>query len=265
MKVITKAESLLWHCCKKMYEILGERRFCKAELNANELDDYDRKKEWWEDEKHKVHGDLSDPVYYYNCIDEVMRFESEDNVVDVGCGDGLIDSYLPDGVNLFGIDFSNSKIEDAKSRNPEFVYRAQSFLDRIEPTFGCNKCFSYGVLQYCKPEDVDVFIKNSIDSVMSTVNCKEKIIGHIEVPDKAKAYDYYYRLYGIAESTFEKYKEKIQFIFQDGSYWHDMYLLKESALNYLRRIGVEGEEVQILNSRCFYRSSLFIKFKLKDK
>lgn len=129
--------------------------------------DYGQMKAYWDDEQHKVHGDMTNPEHYFSCIDEVLTFKETDSVVDIGCGDGRIDSYIHVN-NLYGIDFSSSKLSEAQKRNPDYVYHEQSFLEKIDLVDDIlyNKCFSYGVAQYCAPEDMEILLKNSIDCVL---------------------------------------------------------------------------------------------------
>lgn len=255
-------ENLLWKFINKLYLYLGERRFVRGIIEKNVELTYEQVRNIWEDESVMVHGDMSKPQYYYSCIDEVLNFEEKDCVLDIGCGDGIIDSYIQVD-NLFGIDVSENKLAEAKKRNPRYIYQAQSFLDRIDcKEIKINKCFSYSVVQYCKPEDISMLIRNSIDVVLKNWGGRA-LIAHIEVPDIEKAYSYYQRIYGINESCFNKYKDKVRTIFQDGSYWHDMRLLENISKAYLEEKGLGSRSVVYLsNSRCNYRTNLVILLNL---
>lgn len=83
------------------------------------------------------------------------------------------------------IDFSEQKIEEAKRRNPDGGYYKQNFLEDYSylKKYGINKVYSYSVMQYCKTKDFKLFIDNQLSIIDSS---KEKIIGHLDVPDISK-------------------------------------------------------------------------------
>ena len=165
-----KGEEFLFSIIKKIDTFLAERKFVREVVrNINKELSYKQVREIWEDELVKVHGDMTKLQYYFSCINDVLEFKETDCVLDIGCGDGAIDSYI--NVNkLYGIDISQNKLTEAKKRNPKYVYQKQSFLDKISFIDDkINKCFSYGVVQYCKPEDVNKLIENSIVSILKNL------------------------------------------------------------------------------------------------
>lgn len=260
-------ENFFFEVIGKLHSRLGKRKFVREVIkNDGELN-YGQMRSYWNDKRHKVHGDMTNPEYYFSCINEVLAFKEADNVVDIGCGDGIIDSYIHVN-NLYGIDFSSSKLSEAKKRNPNYAYHEQSFLDRIVPADNIiyNKCFSYGVAQYCAPEDMDILLKNSIDCILGEQEKKypgghRKIVAHLEIPDLGKAYEFYHRRYGIKEEFFLTYKNKVRTIFSDGSYWHDMKAIKEKALRYIEEKNAgETAIVYVSDCHCWYRSNLVILF-----
>lgn len=85
------------------------------------------------------------------------------------------------------------------------------------------------------------------------------IIAHIAVPDLSRAADYYCNLYGISLDTYEQYKRKDSVLRNDGSYWHDMYELKDYCEKYLSSNIQKGNySVNLISSPCWYRTSLVI-------
>lgn len=258
LKVI--GENYLYQIVSKLYNCLGKRKFVREVVGGKELN-YEQVKEIWNDELTLVHGDMTKSKYYFSCINEILEFTEKDNVVDIGCGDGTIDSYIQ--VNkLLGIDISENKLKEAKQKNPNYMYCVQSFLDEIKlnDLTSCNKCFSYGVVQYCKPEDIDKLIKNSLDVILKGEKAKQfnkKMVAHLEIPDIEKAFTFYHRNYGISEKEFAKYKNNLRTVFSDGSYWHDMRGIKEKCLKYIEQKGINDTVIVYLNdSHCYYRTDL---------
>lgn len=257
-----KGENLLFIMIRKIYFCLGERKFKRDILSEKKELSYDQVKEVWEDEAKLVHGNMEDAERYYSCINAVLEFKETDNVIDIGCGDGTIDSYIH--VNrLYGIDISENKLNAARRKNPNYIYSKQNFLDEIDfdEINLYNKCFSYSVVQYCRPEDIDKLLKNSIDFILKTKKTEggvsHKIVAHLDVPDIEKAYLYYQLWYGISKDIFLKYKDRIRTIFSDGSYWHDMRAIKEKCLQYLAEQGAaDAVVVRLRDSNCYYRTDL---------
>lgn len=256
-------ENRIWHCIQKVYEISGNYMF-KREIKMLREVPYINVKNIWEDPNVKVHGTLELEDYSKN-IGDCLKLTDNDTLLDIGAGDGTVDSYLKKRVKqVLGFDFSERKIQEAKQKSPENIYWTQSFLDSysIPGDIEVNKAFSSGVLQYCKPEDTGRYLENSIE-VMKKAGIKEGMIVHFDIPDVNKAYLYYKEIYGVSETVFGRNLENIRLIFPDGSYWHDMSRLKKQCETILEKvIGISisnGEgEVYIKDSKCYYRSDLFI-------
>lgn len=246
--------------CAKYLEWGGFYRLAKRieffdHIN-NELshNSYENTKNVWNNKE--VHADISDSAMQqmYNNINEIMLFSDEDIVLDIGCGDGRIDSYIT-CKKLYGLDFIRSKVHDATNRNPSFTYKQHDFLVGIPLSgMGINKVFSYTGLQYSKPEDVKKVLKNSIDVCDGQ---GRKIIAHIDVSDLDKAFHYYNHFYCVSQNI---YTQKItQDIYSDGSYWHDLSDLRNWSQNYLdEKYGIGNAIVYVASSHSWYRSSLIM-------
>lgn len=189
--------------------------------------DYNKTKTFWEKTDKKVHSDVSEDVFlfYYNKINDLMKFEISDNVLDIGCGDGSIDKYVIKNTGcLSGFDFSSTLIDKAKLKNPEVNYWEQSFLDDYKNK-GFDKAFSFSVMFYCKPCDICTFIDKSVESLN-----KNGVVGHFDVPDIKKMGKYYLKQKGIVNKTkgiINYFRFKISYRLgihltiwkNDGSYW----------------------------------------------
>lgn len=203
----------------------------------------------WENAEVKVHGDISDSAITAMAarVNERIELCENDVVLDVGVGDGRIDEKLKKYVKHYhGFDFSAQKLQEAKRRNPECNYWQQSFLEQIPSIDDITKVFSFGVMQYCKPDDVSLFLKHQVDL------CPlggDMIIYHLDVPDKDRAYSYYE---SFPRAVVDKYKKQLRVIFQDGSYWHDMEEVRAIC-------GTLNCEVEIFPAKCKYRSDIVIR------
>lgn len=245
---------------KKMEENLAIKRF-KQDINMSSLT-YEDTKDIWNNNDTLVHADIGQDsmMMYHKRINDVIQAQTGDILCDIGCGDGNIDNLFSNISLLYGIDFASNKIEMARKLNPEFKYDCQSFLDPIRVPFPINKVFSYGVMQYCKPEDIESFIRNSLN-VLDASEDRYKLVAHIEVPDIDKAYLYYFVRYRITKEQFVQYKDKLKMIFSDGSYWHNMKGIKRMCQNYCeKQYGKNRVRVHLLDSDCFYRTTLLIEF-----
>ena len=194
---------------------------------------YEECKELWEDEKTLVHRDTSERVVrdVTNHISMICELSADDVLLNIGCGDGAFDQGVLDKVKmLYGIDFSGQKISVAKRRTPLARYYQQSFLDGFVPDIleaGINKIYSYSVVQYCKPEDLELFIDNQLAVLDRN---KPFIIAHLDVPDIEKAVFYYQKM--DPSITQDMLRGRIKTLFGDGSYWHQMDQFREIALRH---------------------------------
>lgn len=219
--------------------------------------DYLKCKSIWDKDETLVHGDVSPEAMkkISEYIHDIIMPSKEDIILDVGCGDGVIDQFLyGESQKYMGFDFSESKIRIAKKNNPKIDYWNQSFLDEIKtPTcIKPNKVFSFSVMQYCKKEDLYTFISNQI-------NCLEKdgngLVYMMDVPDVDKAYNYYTILFPkLTKSYIERHRKDFVSIFKDGSYWIDMEYVK-SILSQFECI----RDVEMIEGMSDYRTTLIIR------
>lgn len=231
----------------KSYEII--------EQDGQEIS-YEACRDLWENENTLVHHDTSQKMVEATAsfICKACDLNENDNVLTIGCGDGLFDGEISKRVKtLYGIDFSNQKLDVAKKRNPQVIYAQHNFLERFSNNFysaGINKIYSYSVMQYCKPKDLALFIENQLDLC---ANKGQYLIAHLDVPDINKAIYYYSR--HNPEITEKMLEGKIKTLFGDGSYWHDMAQVKQICSD----LGVECE---IRDAHYWaYRSDIIIRIK----
>lgn len=195
---------------------------------------YEECLELWEDENTLVHKDRSERIIkeISTHICDVCGLNRNDILLNVGCGDGLFDGEVSDSVKkLYCVDFSSQKLAVAKEKwgNRVNYYQHNFLLDY--PTelhdVGINKIYSYGVMQYCNPDDAELFLLNQLKLCVEDI---DYVIAHIDVPDKSKAYNYYKRL--DPSITEDMITDKVRSLFNDGSYWHDMGSIQKIANKY---------------------------------
>lgn len=204
-------------------------------MKVNDIS-YEEIREIWEKEETTVHKDTSEKLVNEISlhIKERCKLCSEDNVLTIGCGDGLFDSKILSFVNkVYGMDFSKQKLSVARERNMEVEYFCQSFLDSYNSEIlnsNINKIYSYEVMQYCKPDDIEMFLNNQFKLLTED---KEYIIAHLDVPDIDKSDLYYYRKE--PENAEHILKEGVEnnTLFGDGTCWHNMNKIK----SFIEKIG----------------------------
>lgn len=228
-------------------------------LKQSQLD-YSQAEEHWNDNESKVHSNIGDTAISKMSIyiKKIMGVCKDDIVLDVGCGDGLIDSKFVDVKKLYGFDFSEGKIQNAKNMNKQVKYWTQSFLNPIQiDGERPNKVFSFSVMQYCKESDLDDFLSNQIEVLADgagSVYC-------IDVPDVDKAFFFYSRSYPKIPAVFYKRRrKKLKNLFADGSYWTDMKKVKEI----LQKIE-EVKEVTLEEGFSDYRTTIVIRCEKRNK
>ena len=219
---------------------------------------YEECNSFWEKAESKVHADTSDELMkeISEHIAERMELNKEDILLVIGGGGGYIDRFLISKVKkLIAIDFSGQKIIDAKKRNPEGEYYRQDFLKEYDylKKYKINKIYSYSVMQYCKPEDFSIFIKNQLSVLDENKSC---LIGHLDVPDVDKAMFYYDKIcVDATEEKVKKYRDKIKYLIGDGSCWHNMDKIK-NILDNIASIS----EVEIKNAHYWkFRSDIIFR------
>lgn len=224
-------------------------------LNEEKEITYDECKKLWEDESTLVHHDTSEKLIMdvTRHISKMCNLKENDILLNIGCGDGLFDSTIIEMVNdFYGVDFSAQKLSIAKNRVPRANYIQQSFLNDYHEKIknaGISKIYSYSVVQYCHPQDLERFILKQLELCRDD---KEYLIAHLDIPDKKKAVYYYKKRY--SNITQEMLDGKIKTLFGDGSYWHNMDDFKTIADKY-------GLECEIKEANYWdYRSDVIIRF-----
>lgn len=206
---------------------------------------YEETKELWEMEDIKVHN--SEEMNYFNEffkeIQSIMKLSNKERVLDVGCGDGKIDYFIKNVCKeLNGFDFSETKLEKARDLNPNCIYWNQSFLSPYKAN-NYDVVFSYGVLQYCKKNDVEKFLLNALDSLNDN-----GILYIFNVPVKEKLHIGFKKFFeNIPFDIIEEHKDEINELFHDGSNWHEESHIKVICNKYnlnlkiLNDLGIEGQ------------------------
>lgn len=223
---------------------------------------YEECRQLWEDENTLVHQDTSERI-----VNEVTRhiitrcgLNKDDVLLNVGCGDGLFDKAIIKIVKtLLGIDFSLQKISVAKNRVPEGIYYNHSFLETYPSDlkkFGITKIYSYEVVQYCNPDDIERFIINQLKLCTED---REYVVCHLDIPDIDKAHLYYQRIAGNdCPVSREMLAGRVKTLFGDGSYWHSMEQFESVANRY-------GLNCEIGDAHYWdYRSDVCFRFNGKE-
>ena len=129
-----------------------------------------------------------------NAIDSGLKFNQNDKVLDIGCGNGALATLLFDRLEYYvGVDFSEYLIKIAKENFEvpgKYLFKESDALAYVEteenPTI-FTKAICYGVFSY--------FEKDVADSLLSTlhdrfVNLDKLYIGNL--PDRDLAHKFYY-------------------------------------------------------------------------
>jgi predicted TPR repeat methyltransferase len=91
---------------------------------------YKKTLKYW-DNCDKMHSDTSEEAIQKiaDIVIKELQLNRYDYVMDIGCGDGLIDEKIKHIVKHFhGIDFSEKQLIKASNRNPECSYEKASFF-----------------------------------------------------------------------------------------------------------------------------------------
>lgn len=62
---------------------------------------------------------------------KLLKLKSEDSLLDLGCGDGILSGVIPNGVDYLGVDISPSLIREGMKNSQEDMVSAQ----KSDPTF----------------------------------------------------------------------------------------------------------------------------------
>lgn len=122
-------------------------------------------KKYWENRTDSGHR-FTDEGWYQKNAEELMHlFPVRGTLLDVGCGDAKILTYLaPYFDNVIGIDISASMLGEAKKRVKEFGIsnirfeqaHACHFPDSVEEA---DLILSYGVSQHLNPKEVAIHLQ----------------------------------------------------------------------------------------------------------
>lgn len=110
---------------------------------------------------------------------EALSFKS---LIDVGCGDGRFLREARkrfEGVDLFGVDYSQSAVQIAKAMNPDIEYVCTD-ISTMSFSGGYYVCTMVEVLEHIKPDSVLSFL----ESVHGSMNPEGTLI--LTVPHKNK-------------------------------------------------------------------------------
>lgn len=240
-------QNFIYERIKKFNEKINIIKIYKAEdyVIVNSIT-YKECSQYWEKDSSKVHGEISEDIFknYSENINKILQLSNDECVLDVGCGEGSIDFFLKSKCKaLYGFDFAQNKLFKAMNKNKDCIYWQQSFINSYKLR-NFDKIFSFSVMQYCKPCDIEEFILNSITAIKD-----EGIVFHLDVPDKHKMHNYYWDNYRILKEETDDFIDKQELIFNDGSYCHDLNFITEICNR--NRISVK-----IIDSECNYRSHL---------
>jgi ubiquinone/menaquinone biosynthesis C-methylase UbiE len=144
-------------------------------------------REWWENLEAKVHGDTSKSAFdeYANRVYDIVKPTKDENILDIGCGDGSIAIRIKQrtGANLTDVDFSKKLLQEASKKDPAITWMQHDALERSPfESEHFDKIFSFGFLQYIPNDKAKHVIKE----------CKRILkdggrIYHLDVPDKTKS------------------------------------------------------------------------------
>lgn len=254
IKLKRKIETVLW----KIGLISDDYIFLR---NIRFLDEKEETwcKQYWD--TRAVHNDMSSKMFlaYYKDINNNLNFKENDKILSIGCGDGILDKviYKQSNATIYGFDFSLKKIEEAKKNNTMGIYWVQSFIEDINVNkYDINKIYSFSVMQYCKPENLEIFFQRQLEFAVKQKH-NEIIIFHGDIPDKDLSYNYYYMF---KREVVEKYKDNLNLIFNENSYWHDMNFAKKIIESICDRLKLKCM-IYITPSSCLYRSNIKIIIK----
>lgn len=208
---------------------------------------YSTIKDYW-DRCDKMHTDISDKGVHdiADVIINELQVTKNDKVLDIGCGDGMIDNKIK-CTFLSGYDISEYNIKKAQELNPINDYFVNDFLDVPFSKEIFNKIFSYGVMQYCKPKDYKRFIILSLYRAND-----ETVIIHFDIPDKSRMINLFgYAPKGLLKYCFYRLFWKWFPIWNDGSHFHNI----DKMVKFVEHIGYKAVKI---DCKSKYRTSLKI-------
>jgi hypothetical protein len=128
----------------------------------------------------------------YNQIKDGLQMEGGDNLIDIGCGNGILTNMFKGDVSsIFGVDRSKFLISVAEkvfqSQNIKYALgEVPSVLKKIDYSVGYNKVLMYGVFSFFNDTTSKDFFKWATNN-----NIKRIFIGNVR--DKSLAEKFYKR------------------------------------------------------------------------
>lgn len=123
-----------------------------------------------------------------------LDLQEVDNVLDVGCGNGLVTNIVATKCReVHGVDFSQNLIQTAKreksAHNIQYYLADALTIGELFPEGYFDKCFCYGLLQY-----LDYTKGKTLIETMSYVTKPGSLILIWDVPDIRRRWVYYHGL-----------------------------------------------------------------------
>ena len=159
-----------------------------------------------------------------NSIRRELNIKQNDQVLDLGCANGLISIKISEKCNrVMGFDLSEDLIEIAKTNHQKenIVYHCQNIIDIDFTILVTAKLYMYEVLQHLKCNELKMLLRN----ISNASKAFSFFIGSI--PDQEKIFEFYntkerkkyYFDEVLANGKFHIgnwwYKEQIQFLCED--------------------------------------------------
>lgn len=159
-----------------------------------------------------------------NSIQENLNILIDDQILDLGCANGLITSKISENCEkIKGYDLSNDLINIAKKyhQKANIVYKCQNITEIDFSYLNINKIYMYEVLQHLEYNELRILLEN----INKFYNTFSFFIGSI--PDQEKLFEFYntkerkkyYFDEILSNNKFHIgnwwYKEQIQFLCED--------------------------------------------------
>jgi SAM-dependent methyltransferase len=94
----------------------------------------------WYDEIVSKKGHYHHQETLFPNLKRFLKFNQEDSLLDIGCGQGVLARYLPKGCTYYGVDLAPSLIQKAKTHSPSLQFFVR---DATKPLNLDRKEFSY--------------------------------------------------------------------------------------------------------------------------
>ena len=190
----------------------------KSKYDYEERAENLEKDDYWGQVRRTINGkpvgkDQIDLIY--NQIKNGLQMEKGDDLIDIGCGNGVLTNMFKDDVNsIFGVDRSKFLISVAEkvfqSQNIKYALgEVPSVLKEINYSVGYNKVLMYGVFSFFNDTTSRDFFKWATDN-----NIKRIFIGNVR--DKSLAEKFYKR--PVKEGELNDFKSSMG-IWRDKEYF----------------------------------------------